>query len=791
MRAITHHTPWLVVVFLALIWAALPAVADTPTERQLSADRDLIGLTWGTDGISVAALETGGRTEWRQLAPDAPSRRAPVAAPSAGEPPRVEIRSEGPRAEVALDGRPILATDFEALGRPALAPDGRWLVLSRAPLGAGTADLGELWRYDIAADRWTRLTYNNLEETSPAISPDGTQIAFLRAGALWTRPSTPDAPREVPPLPPPDLAQSPPRQVAAPEALTPPATIRVLHVEENTCRPGVPVGQVDVVPLEEYVPRVLRTETIVSSWTDAALKANSIAERSYAWALILNPKYPGADYDIKDWTQDQAYCECWWTGGQQRCGLDDPWLARAVQLTRETAGHYIAYNGTVVRAYYGADNSSPTTAIPGSPVFQAVDDPPSFGSKRSGHGWGMGQWNSERWGREGWSDIQILRHFYRNTTVEQGAGTDAPPLFAFDTPWPGRYLAGSGLLVTANATSASRPVTAVEFRAGWPWSLGGSRGGWRVTDTLAADDWRALLDLSPLPDLPAQGELEALRVAGTAYDGDGRITLQPLMLSGIDRQPPTLSARLAATAGQTATLTISAADAGPSGVRGVGWSRGWVLQENRFAPTGVALDDPAATDGRAIERRAGRDAAGTLYRAAFEGLPPGDLYRAWFRLRASATTDPGELAVLDVVDSGGGRTLGIKRLRSLDFRRAGAYQEFFVDFDYRDYDGHTVPNGSLEFRLRWLGGVDLVLDRVLVTTWPRPTGSSLAVPLAAGETAILKAADVAGNVSTDVVVTRPSAPPPTPTATPGPLHPQLFVPLMTREWRDPNSYPAP
>ncbi|MCZ7569602.1 MAG: hypothetical protein M5U01_13625 [Ardenticatenaceae bacterium] len=545
----------------------------------------------------------------------------------------------------------------------------------------------------------------------------------------------------------------------------------MLHVEENTCRPDVKVGQIDLIPLEEYVPRVLRSETIVSSWTDAALQANSVAERSYAWSLILAPKYQDQPYDIKDWTQDQAYCDCWWTGGQRRCGLGDPWLPRAIRVVSETTGQSVAYDGAVVRAYYGADNSSPTSAIPGHPVFQAVDDPPSFGSKRSGHGWGMGQWNSERWGREGWSYIQILRHFYRNTTIERGAGTEAPPLFAFDTPWPGRYLTGSGLLLTANATSTGRPVTGVEFRAGWPWSPGESRGGWRVTDTLAGDGWSALLDASPLPDLPAAGEWEALRVAGTAYGGDGSSALQPLLLTGIDRQPPTLSARLVASEGQTATLTLSVADAGPSGVSGVGWSRGWFWQESQFVwSSGDLVDDPAATDGHALELRAGRDAPALIDGPFYVGLPPGDLYRAWFRLRAGATNDAHELVVLDVVDSGGGRSLGIKRLRSLDFRRAGDYQEFFVDFDYRDYPGHAVPNGGLELRVRWLGGVDLALDRVLVTTWPRPSGSTLALPLAPGETAILKAADVAGNASNDAAVTRPGF--------------KASLPLVMKEWRD-------
>src|SRR5690606_682248 len=162
------------------------------------------------------------------------SQLAPAVAPPNQLPPGVELRQDGPHVELYLEGRLILATDFEAVGRPALSPDGQWLVVSRGPMGAGTAALSELWRYDVAADSWTRPTYHHLAGPSPAISPEGSGIAFRRDGSLWIRPATADAPRAVSPAAPPaDL--SPAQEGAiSPQAQPAPPMIRVVHVEENT-----------------------------------------------------------------------------------------------------------------------------------------------------------------------------------------------------------------------------------------------------------------------------------------------------------------------------------------------------------------------------------------------------------------------------------------------------------------------------------------------------------------------------------------------------------------------------
>ena len=102
----------------------------------------------------------------------------------------------------------------------------------------------------------------------------------------------------------------------------------------------------------------------------------------------------------------------------------------------------------------------------------------------------------------------------------------------------------------------------------------------------------------------------------------------------------------------------------------------------------------------------------------------------------------------------------------------------------------AAPLGGLEFRLHWPGAVEVVFDRVLVTSWPLgATGPLLAIPAAPGATLTLKATDGAGNASPDVVLALPTptatpTPPPTipvPTATATPLlPPRLWLPLIQR-----------
>lgn len=78
------------------------------------------------------------------------------------------------------------ASDIETLvtvGRPAISPDGAFAVFatSRPDLAADRA-VGQLWRVDLPDGSPRRIT-RGVADRSPAVSPDGATVAFLRADA--------------------------------------------------------------------------------------------------------------------------------------------------------------------------------------------------------------------------------------------------------------------------------------------------------------------------------------------------------------------------------------------------------------------------------------------------------------------------------------------------------------------------------------------------------------------------------------------------------------------------------
>jgi dipeptidyl aminopeptidase/acylaminoacyl peptidase len=80
----------------------------------------------------------------------------------------------------------VRAADIETLisvSRPQIAPDGSFAVFatSRPDLAANRA-VGQLWRIDLPAGIPRRLT-RGIADAAPFLSPDGSRIAFLRAGS--------------------------------------------------------------------------------------------------------------------------------------------------------------------------------------------------------------------------------------------------------------------------------------------------------------------------------------------------------------------------------------------------------------------------------------------------------------------------------------------------------------------------------------------------------------------------------------------------------------------------------
>jgi hypothetical protein len=83
-------------------------------------------------------------------------------------------------------------------------------------------------------------------------------------------------------------------------------------------------------------------------------------------------------------------------------------------------------------------------------------------------------------------------------------------------------------------------------------------------------------------------------------------------------------------------------------------------------------------------------------------------YSVMFRLMVSRDLSIDNVAVLDVSANYGKEILTSKTIRLCDFAKSHHFEEFDIPFETsKDYEG-------VEFRIMFLGGVDLSFDRVLL-----------------------------------------------------------------------------
>jgi MYXO-CTERM domain-containing protein len=178
-------------------------------------------------------------------------------------------------------------------------------------------------------------------------------------------------------------------------ATTLPKTIRVWRRSmggSDSCS-----GQVDVIPLEDYVKGVLPHEWI-PSWMEESLKAGSVAIRTYAAAWVAKGgKYSCAD--LCDTTYSQVY--------------KDSTLPNTNQAVDATSGQVLVTSGgSLVFAEYSAENGDPTKF--------GVSDPVCAGKQLNGHGRGMCQWGSQRWASQGKDYKWIALHYYPGASLYGG-----------------------------------------------------------------------------------------------------------------------------------------------------------------------------------------------------------------------------------------------------------------------------------------------------------------------------------------------------------------------------------
>ena len=203
------------------------------------------------------------------------------------------------------------------------------------------------------------------------------------------------------------IVQAAPRQnfpppilrAASLSAIDYPTTIRVRHHPQNSCR-TVPADQIDTIPFEEYVARVLPSE-VPASWEPATLQAQAVAIRTYAWRQILAER---DQYDVSDWIDFQNMCD-------ERTPATDA-------AVTATAGQYLSAisdpQHLPIVAMYSAENSHPTLTNPNVDYLQAVPDLYSLGRERFGHGYGLSQWGAQRRALAGHTYADILGHYYTN-----------------------------------------------------------------------------------------------------------------------------------------------------------------------------------------------------------------------------------------------------------------------------------------------------------------------------------------------------------------------------------------
>jgi dipeptidyl-peptidase-4 len=155
----------------AVLFAALATVPTLAAERRrleladLAAEppiigRGLAGIVWRPGSDSFSFLRRTG-----------PGPRGPADL-------YLEDAQTG-RRELVVEGKLLLVPGENGTTIPLdgyqWSPDGQWLLLSAR---------GDLWRYSLSARALERLTRTPEEEAYPSFSPEGTRVAFVRAGNL-------------------------------------------------------------------------------------------------------------------------------------------------------------------------------------------------------------------------------------------------------------------------------------------------------------------------------------------------------------------------------------------------------------------------------------------------------------------------------------------------------------------------------------------------------------------------------------------------------------------------------
>lgn len=192
-------------------------------------------------------------------------------------------------------------------------------------------------------------------------------------------------------------------------------------IRSHTIRVGLSCScrscsRVQVMGLEAYCRLVLPREW-PASWNFNSLEAGAVAVRSYGASFIVNPI--SSQYDICTTTCCQAY--------------GPPENSRTNQALRDTEGLFVVVGAVrwqdgnrPFRAEYSSENNLAPPCRRDGFTGPCLSDVVCTGTRTNGHGRGMCQFGSRRWGggepRSGGvkDSVWILEHYYPNNPGYQG-----------------------------------------------------------------------------------------------------------------------------------------------------------------------------------------------------------------------------------------------------------------------------------------------------------------------------------------------------------------------------------
>jgi hypothetical protein len=223
-------------------------------------------------------------------------------------------------------------------------------------------------------------------------------------------------------------------------ACTVPSSIRVgTSCSCTTC------STITTMSLEEYVQKGLDDEWI-ASWNSASLSAGAVAYRTYGAYFVNNPV--NSNFDIASTTCNQVFNGSTFSTS----------CSNAAQAT--VGGMMVSSSGNIVKCEYSAENngkaSCGTTGFTGDGVapWTCKSDAVCAGQATSGHGRGMCQWGSKRWGdpAQNKSYTWILDNYYSRANWTLCTGTALPPPSNDNCP-------GTTLTSTTSCSNTTGTVT--------------------------------------------------------------------------------------------------------------------------------------------------------------------------------------------------------------------------------------------------------------------------------------------------------------------------------------------